>query len=108
MVKFDVRGGRKLRKSYNKIKKAKTSKYLCPTCSKESVKRVKIGVWECVSCGAQYAGGAYEFTTSPGNVARRIITDLAKGNKSAINIEKIEEELFEDSNTEEDEEEDKE
>lgn len=106
MVKFDVRGGRRLRKSHNKIKTAKKSRYMCPTCSKESIKRVKIGVWECVSCGAQYAGGAYEFTTSPGVVARRIITDLSKG-KKLENIDKIEEELFED-NSEDDEEEDKE
>ena len=111
MVDFNVRGGRKLRKSYNKVKKSKTSKYMCPTCSKQSVKRVKIGVWECVSCGSKFAGGAYEFTTSPGNVARRIISDLNKGVKTEINIEKIEEELFEDSSETEmddEEEEDKE
>jgi len=107
MVKFDVRGGRRLRKSHNKIKSAKTSKYMCPTCSKESVKRVKIGIWECVSCGAQYAGGAYEFTTSPGVVAKRVITDLSKGNKLDISMEKLEEELFEE-NSEENDEEDKE
>lgn len=103
MVKFDVRGGRSLRKSHNKIKAAKKSKYMCPTCSKESVKRVKIGIWECVSCNAQYAGGAYEFATSPGVVARRIITDLSKG-KKIESTDKIEEELFEE-NSEEDEEE---
>lgn len=85
MVDFNVRGGRKLRKSYNKIKKAKVSKYMCPTCSKKSVKRITIGMWECVSCGSKYAGGAYEFTTSPGNVARRIITDLKK--KGMVEIE---------------------
>jgi len=85
MVDFNVRGGRKLRKSYNKIKKAKVSKYMCPTCSKKSVKRITVGMWECVSCGSKYAGGAYEFTTSPGNVARRIITDLKK--KGMVEIE---------------------
>jgi large subunit ribosomal protein L37Ae len=96
MVDFNVRGGRKLRKSYNKIKKAKTSKYMCPTCSKQSVKRVKIGMWECISCGSKYAGGAYEFTTAPGNVARRIINDLNKKNKIEMNVDEIEEELFKD------------
>jgi large subunit ribosomal protein L37Ae len=104
MVDFNVRGGRKLRKSYNKVKKAKISKYLCPTCSKVSVKRVKVGIWECVSCGSKYAGGAYEFSTSPGNVARRIITDLNKGIKSNISIEQIEEELFEEVSEVEEEE----
>lgn len=109
MVDFNVRGGRKLRKSYNKVKKSKTSKYMCPTCSKQSVKRIKIGMWECVSCGSIFAGGAYEFTTSPGNVARRIISDFNKGVKTEINNEKIEEELFEDSSEMgEEEEEDKE
>lgn len=84
MVDFNVRGGRKLRKSYNKIKKAKVSRYLCPTCSKKSIKRIKVGMWECNSCGSKYAGGAYEFTTSPGNVARRIISDLKKKNKMEV------------------------
>jgi large subunit ribosomal protein L37Ae len=93
MVDFNVRGGRKLRKSYNKIKKAKTSKYLCPTCSKKSVKRIKIGVWECISCKSRYAGGAYEFTTSPGNVARRIIKDLNKGSKIDMEMEEDEIEM---------------
>ncbi len=92
MVDFNVRGGRKLRKSFNKIKKAKASKYMCPTCSKNSVKRIKIGMWECISCGSKYAGGAYEFTTSPGNVARRIIGDLSKGTKSEI-VEEMEEDI---------------
>lgn len=99
MVDFNVRGGRKLRKSCNKIKKAKTSKYLCPTCSKKSVKRIKIGVWECISCKSRYAGGAYEFTTSPGNVARRIIKDLNKGSKIDMEMEEyeIEGKVIEDS-----------
>jgi large subunit ribosomal protein L37Ae len=103
MVDFNVRGGRKLRKSYSKIKKAKVSKYMCPTCSKKSIKRVKIGMWECISCGSKYAGGAYEFSTAPGNVARRIISDLNKGVKNEMNVEQIEEELFEETPEPEDE-----
>lgn len=104
MVEFNVRGGRKLRKSYNKIKKLKTSKYMCPTCSKENVRRVTVGMWECASCGSKYAGGAYEFTTAPGRVAKRIIGGLDKGKTGEINIEEIEENLFVEPDEEEGEE----
>ncbi|MEM3364063.1 MAG: 50S ribosomal protein L37ae [Candidatus Micrarchaeia archaeon] len=79
MVKFHVRGGPKLRKAYVKIKRAKTARYACPACSKQSVKRVSVGMWECRSCGSQFAGGAYEFSTPTGRLSQRLISDLRKG-----------------------------
>ncbi|MGB9693873.1 MAG: hypothetical protein ACPLYF_03425 [Fervidobacterium sp.] len=94
MVKFSVRGGARLRTQYIKIKKSKSDRYECPSCSKKSVKRESAGQWECRSCGAVFAGGAYEFTTPGGVLARRLIQDLSKGKKlSAAELESIEKAL---------------
>ncbi|MCX8200415.1 MAG: 60S ribosomal protein L37a [Candidatus Micrarchaeota archaeon] len=79
MVRFHVRGGPKLRKAYVKIKKAKTSRYACPACSKQSVKRESVGMWRCRSCGSEFAGGAYELSTPTGRLSQRLISDLREG-----------------------------
>lgn len=81
MVRFHVRGGAKWRKAYAKIYSAKRAKYICPTCLKQSVKRISAGMWECGSCSSQFAGGAYELSTPVGRLTQRLISDLAKKGK---------------------------
>ncbi len=88
MVKFNVRGGAKWRKAYNKIRAKKTARYQCPSCGKEAVKRESAGVWACKSCGSKFAGGSYELVTPVGKLANRLIADLAAQQK--VEIEEIE------------------
>lgn len=93
MVKFHVRGGPKLRKAYAKIQKAKKAKYVCPACSKQSVKRESVGLWKCRSCCSEFAGGAYELSTPTGRLSQRLISDLRKGILSKEEIERLEAEI---------------
>ncbi|RMD65773.1 50S ribosomal protein L37ae [Candidatus Parcubacteria bacterium] len=88
MVDYRVRGGAKLRKQFARVQKAKRAKYECAACSKKSVRRKSAGVWECRSCGAVFAGGAYELSTPAGRLAKRLISDLRKG--AAISEEELE------------------
>ncbi len=91
MTRFYVRGGAKWRKVYTKIERAKAAKYVCPACSKQSVVRHGIGMWQCKSCGAEFAGGAYEFSTPAGKLAQRLIYDLSKkGGVTQAEMEEIE------------------
>ncbi len=72
------RYGARIRKLYDAAGKAKKSRYACPKCGKESVKRVSNALWQCRSCGAKIAGGAYTLTTGVGEVANRIIKEYSK------------------------------
>ena len=51
----------------------KKDRYECPKCGKRSVKRVANALWECRSCGARIAGGAYSLGTDIGQTARRVL-----------------------------------
>lgn len=72
------RYGAKLRTLCDAAQKAKTEKYVCPKCGKKNVKRKGNSLWECRSCGARIAGGAYTLTTPVGEVAGRIIKEYSK------------------------------
>ena len=58
MVNFSVRGGASLKKKWVDVKRQKSAKYACPACGKVNVKRKTFSVWNCRSCGAEFAGGA--------------------------------------------------
>jgi len=66
-----------MRKRAAGITKLKKSRYICPKCSKLNVKRAGNAHWECRSCGAEFAGGAYQLATSIGETANRLVVDLA-------------------------------
>ena len=68
------RYGVKLRKKRAEIMKKQQQKYSCPKCGKKKVKRLGFAEWECKSCGAMFAGGAYEPETSAGITARKVIS----------------------------------
>jgi large subunit ribosomal protein L37Ae len=51
----------------------KNDRYECPKCGKRSVKRISNALWECRSCGAKIAGGAYLLATDIGQTARRVL-----------------------------------
>ncbi len=53
--------GKKVMEGVAAVKKMKTKKYACPSCSRVSVKRVSAGIWKCEKCSTKYASGTYEF-----------------------------------------------
>jgi large subunit ribosomal protein L37Ae len=64
--------GASIRKLADKAIDAKRARYECPKCHKLKVKRDGTAKWNCRSCGAVFAGGAYSFTTEAGEIAARL------------------------------------
>ena len=73
--------GARLRKLYDAAIDSKNSRYECPKCHKKKVRRRSNAVWQCNSCDAKYAGGAYSFHTEVGEVAARLIGEYTKSNR---------------------------
>lgn len=59
--KFGTRYGQKLRKQVKAIEILQRSKYTCPFCGKNSIRRAAVGIWKCRGCRRSIAGGAWEF-----------------------------------------------
>jgi large subunit ribosomal protein L37Ae len=57
--RYGTRYGKTVKDKAAKIEKQQRSKYVCPSCSREQVKRVALGIWECNKCGAKFANKAY-------------------------------------------------
>ena len=58
--RFGSRYGKKTRTNFLNIEAEKASKWSCPSCLKDTVKREAAGIWECRSCGHKFAGKAYK------------------------------------------------
>ena len=58
--RFGVRYGVTLKNKINEIEKKQRGKHKCPYCSKDTVTRLSIGIWECSKCKAKFTGKAYE------------------------------------------------
>ena len=59
--RFGARYGRRLKRKISDVEAIQKSKHKCPFCIKSGgVKRVASGIWYCRTCGAKYAGRAYE------------------------------------------------
>ncbi|KAL7719521.1 60S ribosomal protein L37a [Entamoeba marina] len=80
--KYGTRYGASLRKVIKKIEIAQHSKYTCPFCSKEAVRRTNCGIWECRACGKQIAGGAYTLSTISGATVRSTVRRLREAEKT--------------------------
>lgn len=70
--------GARIRKLFNAAIDSKNTKYECPKCHKKKLVRKSNAIWECKSCCAKFAGGAYSFNTEVGEVATRLIGEYAK------------------------------
>ena len=57
--RFGVRYGRTVKQQFGEIEQLHRRYYKCQFCTKESVKRVTRGIWECTSCKVQFTGKAY-------------------------------------------------
>ncbi len=78
MANASIRYGARIRKRYKEVARSKRALYRCELCGKETVKRIGTSIWRCRHCNATYAGGAYSMTTSAGEVAKRLIQEIAK------------------------------
>jgi large subunit ribosomal protein L37Ae len=91
--KYGTRYGAKLRKQAKAIEILQRTKYTCPFCGKNSIRRHAVGIWRCKACRRSCAGGAWEFATSAALTAKTTINRLKK---EVIEIKKgIEEEIEE-------------
>ncbi len=57
--RFGARYGKTVKDKVASIEKQQRTKYTCPYCSREQVRRVATGIWECKKCGAKFANKAY-------------------------------------------------
>ncbi|MCW1292915.1 MAG: 50S ribosomal protein L37ae [Candidatus Parvarchaeota archaeon] len=55
------RYGIKIRKRVEMQEKTKIIKYKCPSCKKNTLRRIESGIWECKRCGFKVASKAYKF-----------------------------------------------
>jgi len=76
--KYGTRYGQKLRKQVKAIEILQRTKYTCPFCGKDSVRRAAVGIWRCKACRRNIAGGAWEFSTTAAQTARSTINRLKK------------------------------
>ncbi|MEM2909393.1 MAG: hypothetical protein QW590_01305 [Candidatus Bilamarchaeaceae archaeon] len=70
--------GARIRKLYEAAIVAAKTAYECPKCHKKKLRRAGNAFWKCRSCGAEFAGGAYSFTTEVGEIASRLMAEYAK------------------------------
>ncbi len=68
--------GKKIRERVANVKAARRGKHACPKCAKNKLKRDGYAKWRCNSCGAVFAGGAYEPETTVGSTVRKTVEAL--------------------------------
>jgi len=61
--RFGPRYGRTVKHKFALVEKMHRKSYKCPYCSKEKVRRLFAGVWQCEKCRAKFAGKAYTIST---------------------------------------------
>lgn len=91
--KYGTRYGAKLRKQVKAIEILQRSKYTCPFCGKNAMRRAAVGIWRCKGCRRTVAGGAWEFNTNAAITAKTTIQRLKKiivEMKKADDLEKLE------------------
>lgn len=57
--RFGARYGKTVKDKFGVIEQQQRQKYNCPSCSREQVKRVSLGIWQCSKCGTKFASKAY-------------------------------------------------
>ena len=94
--KYGTRYGAKLRKQVKAIEILQRTKYTCPFCGKDSIKRAAVGIWRCKACRRNIAGGAWEFSTIAAQTARttinRLKKDIQEVKRTVVEEEEVEEE----------------
>lgn len=57
--RFGTRYGVVVRNRVRDIDKMRTTDHECPRCHRAGVNRVSSGIWQCRTCDAKFAAGAY-------------------------------------------------
>jgi len=57
--RFGARYGRSTKAKFAQIEAQQRAKHKCPSCNKQGVKRVAMGIWQCMKCNVKFAGKAY-------------------------------------------------
>jgi len=57
--RFGTRYGRTTKERYGTLEALQKTKYMCPNCHYENIRRVSSGIWECTKCSKKFAGRAY-------------------------------------------------
>jgi large subunit ribosomal protein L37Ae len=71
---FGVKYGFTVRKRAAEVLIARRARYRCPSCERNFLKRISVGIWRCRGCGYTFAGGAYTPFTKVGQVAARSLS----------------------------------
>ena len=75
-ARFGPRYGVKIRNKIREIEEKQKAWHVCPRCGKKKVRRISTGIWECRSCGAKFAGGAYLPVTTAGKEVEKSIKSI--------------------------------
>ncbi len=59
--RFGPRYGITVKQRFDAIEQMQKKLYQCPNCKKMKVKRLALGIWQCLGCQAKFAGKAYTF-----------------------------------------------
>ena len=57
--RFGARYGKTVKDKFGKIEEMQHKKYKCPYCSRDQVKRIAVGIWQCQKCGNKFTSKAY-------------------------------------------------
>ncbi len=57
--RFGARYGKRIRQLVVDIEQKQKAKHQCPYCSKYSIKRLAVGIFQCKKCDAKFTGKAY-------------------------------------------------
>ena len=57
--RYGTRYGRTLKYKLAQIEIAQKNKQTCPTCLKQKVRRIAMGIYRCDKCNVSFAAGAY-------------------------------------------------
>ncbi|KAL0230780.1 hypothetical protein PCE1_004335 [Barthelona sp. PCE] len=71
--RYGTRYGTAAKKILRIVERNQSSKYTCPFCGKDAVKRQAVGVWKCKGCTRQIAGAAYTLSSSASSSIRSFI-----------------------------------
>ncbi len=61
--RYGVRYGRANREKVAKVESLMKKPQKCPYCKKSAVKRISVGIWNCLKCGSKFTGQAYNATS---------------------------------------------
>ncbi|MBU0535669.1 MAG: 50S ribosomal protein L37ae [Nanoarchaeota archaeon] len=98
--RFGARYGRTVKNKFGKVEAMHRKKYKCPYCSKQSVRRLSAGIWQCTKCNAKIASRAY--TVAKKKTAKELISAVDKAPEETVEETDSEDYTSEKSNSDED------